>query len=176
MVANEKTILTDAANHKGKSGHLTLTDHRLLFEHVAGFFTKQTYSTLDLPLERILNVYVTGTFKKVLVVTAKPGPTGSFPPRLEFSLSNPENWIKLITTTSQQRVKEIEKNANPHTFDFAALKLCLEKGGVILQTLKCPECGGPITLPAEGNQVNCQYCGKTILAIDLFKRLSSLSS
>jgi len=68
MIANEKTVLTDAANHKGKNGHLTLTDHRLLFEHVAGFFTKQTYSTLDLPLERILNVYVTGTFKKVFII------------------------------------------------------------------------------------------------------------
>jgi DNA-directed RNA polymerase subunit RPC12/RpoP len=50
----------------------------------------------------------------------------------------------------------------------------MEKGGLVLQKTKCPECGAPITIPTSGNQTVCQHCGSTIMAQDIFEKIKSL--
>jgi DNA-directed RNA polymerase subunit RPC12/RpoP len=58
--------------------------------------------------------------------------------------------------------------------DFSFLRDYILKGGLALQTVKCPECGGPLKLPENGNQTTCEHCNRTIYAEDIFKRVKDL--
>lgn len=58
--------------------------------------------------------------------------------------------------------------------DFSFLKTYMEKGGIVMQVLKCPECGGTVEFPKSGNETKCSHCGKTIYAQDVFEKLKSL--
>ncbi len=55
--------------------------------------------------------------------------------------------------------------------DFSFLKEQLGKGGLVVQTIKCPTCGANVKLPQEGNTTKCEYCHSTIYAADLFEKL-----
>lgn len=78
----------------------------------------------------------------------------------------------------QTRREELETQKRKErvqiVFDFSMLKEYMEKGGLILQKTKCPECNAPIPIPTSGNQIVCQHCGSTILAQDLFEKIKSL--
>jgi ribosomal protein S27AE len=58
--------------------------------------------------------------------------------------------------------------------DFSALKEQMAKGGLVVQTIKCPTCGANVDLPAKGNTIKCQYCQSTIYAADLFEKLKEM--
>ena len=51
----------------------------------------------------------------------------------------------------------------------------MERGGLILETVKCPECGAPVKLPEVGNYVVCEHCGNTIYAQDIFEKVKELT-
>jgi len=76
------------------------------------------------------------------------------------------------------RRKEIEaekKKERLHVMlDFSFLKTYMEKGGIIMQVLKCPECGATIEFPKSGTETTCSHCGKTIYAQDIFEKVKSL--
>ncbi len=55
--------------------------------------------------------------------------------------------------------------------DFSSLKEQMAKGGLVVQTIKCPTCGASVDLPSNGNTTKCQYCQSTIYAADLFEKL-----
>jgi hypothetical protein len=67
--------------------------------------------------------------------------------------------------------KQVNFNLN---MDFTWLRTEMEKGGLVLSTVKCPQCGGRLELPATGDLVNCKYCGSTIRATDVFDKLRTL--
>ena len=175
---DEKTILVETARHKDTFGNLFLTNKRLIFEHVSGLFSKRVYVTLDLPLEGISNVSVEGTFKKKVVVHAKKGFVSSFPIHLEFIVKDPLQWQSKIMSSFKARIESIEAEKKREriqiVIDFSALKTFMEKGGLVLQQIKCPECGAHIKLPSSGNQTTCEHCGSTILAHDIFEKIKSL--
>jgi len=175
---DEKTILVETARHKDTFGNLFLTNKRLIFEHVSGLFSKRVYVTLDLPLEGISDVSVEGTFKKKVVVHAKKGFVSSFPIHLEFIVNDPLQWQSKIMSSFKARIESIEAEKKREkvqiVIDFSALKTCMEKGGLVLQQIKCPECGAHIKLPPSGNQTTCEHCGSTILAYDIFEKIKSL--
>ena len=175
---DEKTILVETARHKDTFGNLFLTNKRLIFEHVSGLFSKRVYVTLDLPLEGISNVSVEGTFKKKVVVHAKKGFVSSFPIHLEFIVKDPSQWQSKIMSSFKARIESIEAEKKREriqiVIDFSALKTFMEKGGLVLQQIKCPECGAPIKLPPSGNQTTCEHCGNTILAHDIFEKIKTL--
>jgi ribosomal protein S27E len=50
----------------------------------------------------------------------------------------------------------------------------MEKDGLFMQVLKCPECGGTVEFPQSGNQAKCSHCGKTIYAEDIFEKIRKL--
>jgi len=69
-----------------------------------------------------------------------------------------------------------QKMKKPIVLDFSALKSVMEKGGIVLTTLSCPKCNGPIKMPDVGHETVCQYCGGTVYAQDVFKKLKTLLS
>jgi hypothetical protein len=175
---DEKTIATEDANHKGASGKLTLTNKRLVFEHASGILSKRNYTTLNLPLDGIENFSVEGAFMKKLAVYAKKGYVGSFPMRLEFSVREPNQWQYLVSSALNARIETIETERKRErvqiVLDFTALKEYMGRGGLALQTTRCPECGAPLRLPESGNQIQCQHCGNTLQAQDIFEKIKSL--
>jgi len=83
-----------------------------------------------------------------------------------------------VTSSVKARIESIETEKKRErvqiVLDFSALKEYMEKGVLVLQKMKCPECGGPIKLPQSGNQTTCEHCGSTIYAQDIFEKIKSL--
>lgn len=172
---DEKTILVEKAKHKGATGKLFLTDKRIIFEHTSGIISKRAYVTLDLPLEGVHNITVEGLAIKHLTVYAKKDFIGTFPTKLDFSVAGPNLWHEKMTFALRTRLGKIDNREKlAALLDFGALKDFMTKGGLLLQTVKCPECGAPIRLPQSGNNTTCTHCGNTILAQDVFEKIKSL--
>jgi hypothetical protein len=175
---NEKTLLVETARHNSVFGNLFLTNKRIVFEHMSGVFSRQVYVTLDLPLEGVNNVLIQGTFGKRLVVATKPGFVSSFPVRLDFLVKDPALWQNQIMSAMRTKLEKIENEKTRErvqlVLDFSGLKDYMTKGGLVLQTMKCPECGAPLKLPESGNQTKCEHCGNTILAQDIFEKIKNL--
>jgi DNA-directed RNA polymerase subunit RPC12/RpoP len=83
-----------------------------------------------------------------------------------------------IMNCCQKRKEELEDEKKKErvqiVIDFSMLKEYMEKGGLVLQKTKCPECNAPIPIPTTGNRVVCQHCGSTILAQDIFEKIKSI--
>ena len=60
--------------------------------------------------------------------------------------------------------------------DFARIIEAARGRGIILDKVECPHCGGAITLPASGERIKCQYCGKTVYATSIFDKLKDILS
>jgi hypothetical protein len=67
--------------------------------------------------------------------------------------------------------KQVNLNVN---LDFSWLRGEMDKGGLVLSMVKCPQCGSSLELPQTGSLVKCQYCGSTIRATDVFDKLKGL--
>jgi hypothetical protein len=162
----EKIVIVENARHKGVYGELYLSNKRLIFQHTSGILTKRAYVTLDLPLEGIQNVAIEGTLIKHLTVYAKKGFVGSFPAKLDFSVNSPDLWHEKLMYAMNIRLGTIDRKEKLEALlDFGALKDFMLKGGLVLQSVKCPE---------SGNQTTCDHCGNTILARDIFEKIRSL--
>ena len=89
-----------------------------------------------------------------------------------------EMFKPIIEKAVEIRKKEIEaekKKERLHVMlDFSFLKTYMEKGGLIMQVLKCPHCSGTIDFPESGTQIKCTYCNNTIYAQDIFEKVKSL--
>ncbi len=59
--------------------------------------------------------------------------------------------------------------------DFARIIEAARGRGIVLDTVECPNCKGSLSLPREGDNFQCQYCGKLIHATDIFEKLSVLA-
>lgn len=84
----------------------------------------------------------------------------------------------LIEAALKMRAEEIEaekrKDKMLIMLDFSFLKNIMEKGGLTMQVIKCPECGAPIDFPKKGNETKCCHCGKSIYAQDVFEKVKGL--
>jgi LSD1 subclass zinc finger protein len=58
--------------------------------------------------------------------------------------------------------------------DFSFLKQYMEKGGMVIQTFKCSNCGAPIQIPETGNSVNCTHCQTPQHVDDIFKKIQQI--
>jgi uncharacterized membrane protein/ribosomal protein S27AE len=72
---------------------------------------------------------------------------------------------------SQVHEAKIHPTIRQIVIDFASIIQVAHGRGVILETIQCPNCNGTVSLPKEGDTFQCQYCGKTIHAIDIFDKL-----
>jgi DNA-directed RNA polymerase subunit RPC12/RpoP len=175
---DERTVFVETCRHKDVFGNLFLTNKRLIFEHESGIFTKRVYVTLDLSLEGVSSVSIEGRLGKKLVVNAKKGFVSNFPVRLDFTVKDPVQWQSRIENASKAKIESIEAERRKEriqvVLDFGALKDYMFRGALVLQTMKCPECGAPIRMPDMGNQTKCEHCGHTILAQDIFDKIRRL--
>jgi len=97
VLAGENTKFYDT------EGYLTLTNRRLIFDYKPRGLGKKRYTSVDIPLEGVADVFVEGVRKKHLVVITKPGSFGKdVAGRLEFSVRDPYLW--------QKRLVEIRKS------------------------------------------------------------------
>ena len=55
--------------------------------------------------------------------------------------------------------------------DFARILEAARGRGIILDTIECPSCKASISLPGSGDTFQCEYCGKSIRATDIFEKL-----
>jgi len=89
-----------------------------------------------------------------------------------------ELFKPMIENAIEIRRKEIDtekKKERIHVMlDFSFLKTYMEKGGLVMKVLKCPECGATIEFPKSGTQTKCSHCGNTIYAQDIFEKIKSL--
>jgi hypothetical protein len=60
--------------------------------------------------------------------------------------------------------------------DFSSIRDTLSKGGIVMSSFKCPQCGGALDLPETGKQTTCKYCGASIKPIDIFDKIKSIVS
>lgn len=65
-----------------------------------------------------------------------------------------------------------------HTrIDFGRLLRALKKKGIILKTIECPNCSGILKIsevPKKEEVLECKYCGKSTLAINLFEKFKEI--
>jgi len=92
--------------------------------------------------------------------------------------ANLEELRRWMNQRIQEKIKLVEERARSEKvqvlLDFNLLKSQMERGGIVLQALKCPNCGAKVDLPEYGHAVKCGHCGSSIVAQDIFDRLKSL--
>ena len=164
-------------------GALLLTSRRLIWlerRQIGVWKPQMTYQVaLDMPLENIKGILAEsgdcGTWasaKKVSIVTNDGENT--------FNLQSAfqELLRPMIESAIKMRIDENEaekKREKIHVMlDFSFLKSVMEKGGLVMQVLKCPECGATVDFPKTGNETKCVHCGKTIYAQDVFEKVKGL--
>lgn len=159
-----------------KNGFLVLTNHRLLFLEEHGVFGKSYHQVLTIPLMKVGGISMGGMLSPFVSI-ADDVETHIFHVygmgKNEF-----EPFRAVITDECKKIREEIEEAKKKErvqiVLDFSSLREYMEKGGLVLQKTKCPECGAPIALPATGNQTKCDHCGSIMYAQDVFEKVKSL--
>jgi len=159
-----------------KNGFLVLTNQRLLFLEEHGVFGKSYHQVLAIPLMKVGGISIGGMLSPFVSI-ADDFQTYTF--HLSgVGKSEFEPFRQLIVEQCQKRREELEAERKRErvqvVLDFSALKEYMEKGGLVLQKTKCPECGAPMALPTTGNQTKCEHCGSTVYAQDIFEKVKSL--
>lgn len=159
-----------------KNGYLVLTNQRLLFLEEHGVFGKSYHQVLAVPLLNIQGISMGGLLVPFISVADDMG--SHMFHVVGVGKNNFEPFRQLVMDNCRKRREEIEAEKRKErvqvVLDFSSLKEYMAKGGLVLQTTKCPECGGPIPLPTTGNQTKCGHCGNTIYAQDIFEKIKSL--
>jgi hypothetical protein len=159
-----------------KKGLLALTNQRFVFLEEHGVFGKSYHQALTLNLTDVNGVSMGGKFNPFVSIAA--GKETNVFHLNQVGNGEFEQFRRLIAETSTNRKAEVEaENKKEHVqivIDFSTLREYMQKGGLVLQKTKCPECGGPIAIPTAGNQTICEHCGSTVLAQDIFEKLKDL--
>jgi ribosomal protein S27AE len=166
-----------------QTGALLLTSRRLIWleRRQTGLWKRQiNYQVaIDMPLESVKSV------------SAESGDSGDWekPRKVSIVSDDGEKTFSLqgafqellrpmVEDAFKQRREEMEaekKRDKVHVMlDFSFLKSIMEKGGLMMQVLKCPECGASVEFPKSGNETVCTHCGKTIYAQDIFEKVKGL--
>ncbi|ABL78774.1 TFIIB-type zinc ribbon-containing protein [Thermofilum pendens] len=151
-----------------------LTGKRLIIEGVAErpFENQRLEVHESILLEQIVGVKVLkekSPIPELLVTTKLRGYWSRF--RLE--IPGAQTWRDEITRLRAERVRSLEKREKP-AVDFSSIRDILERGGVVVYTVKCPVCGAPLKLPETGRETKCSYCGATVYAEDVLGKLKEL--
>lgn len=174
-----------------ESGYLILTDQRMVFLRMQGMLSKTYNTTLTLPFEHVHGASAKEglTLNKSLTVSAEqPGGIRDIVFR-HLSLVDPislkstaplapSSAQRIINALVQNRLyavaEERRRERIQYVLDFSFLKAEMEKGGVVVQTIKCPACGAGLELPSAGSSTRCTYCGNPVLAQDVFNKMKGI--
>ena len=134
----EEVLAGENTKFYNTHGYLSLTNKRLIFEYKPHRFEERSYTSVDMELEGISDVFVEGVVRKKLVVIARTGSFGKdVSGRLEFSVRDPYSW--------QRRLIEIRKSIPDTQTDMpSAGWLCPVCATLNLSDLLlCSRCGNP---------------------------------
>jgi len=178
MEANERELTRTSARLRGTNGTFILTSQRVLFEHSSGLVSRRAFTVLDVSLMAVKEVKIERGFAKSKLVLIVQGEGYSGVPRIEIEVSTADNLASMISAQISSRRIEIEeekrKSRIQYVVDFSFLKAQMERGGISLQSIKCPSCGASVELPAQGSFFKCAYCGNLIQSQDVFERMKGL--
>lgn len=149
-----------------------LTEKRLVIEGEAERFFEKLEVHESIPLEQIVSVKVLKEKSPVpeLLVTTK---LRGYWSRFRLEIPGAQTWRDEIARLRAERVRSLEKRGRP-AVDFSSIRDILERGGVVVYTVKCPVCGAPLKLPETGRETKCSYCGATVYAEDVLSKLKEL--
>lgn len=158
-------------------GYLVLTTQRLAFVKERGVFGKSFHIDLSFPIDNLSGLSMGGLVMKYVSMTDSSG-------EHVFHVSGVGNETQFASFRAliqdqllkRQQAIEAEKRRDriQITLDFGFLRDYMSKGGLSLQVVKCPQCGGPMSLPKEGSQVVCEHCGSTVFAQDIMEKVKQL--
>jgi len=166
-----------------KEGSLVLTNQRLLVIQTEGerdssgriVRTVPVELTQEIPLELIQAVadiksYFFNPYKTDMQISTKEKVNV-----FREVLSLPESpFSDQIKRQMMIRRRELEAKKPSIVIDFSFLQTYIEKGGIVLTTLKCPHCSASIKMPKGGAETVCEHCGSTVYAQDIFEKVKKL--
>ena len=173
------------------SGFLILTNRRLAFISSKGLLSNSYSVALAINYEDILGIdcggsnhairiSYRGSYNEPAVLCDFMEPRELTADALTVSVTSvPSLDVKeMLSQRIAARLKEIDderkKAPTQIIIDFNSLKSILEKGGILVQSMKCPTCGANIGIPEAGAIIKCEYCGTSVKAIDLLERIKEL--
>ena len=158
-------------------GFLVLTNQRMAFIQERGIFGKSYHLEFAILLEQLEGLSMGGLVMKYVSLSDSNGErvmhVHGVGNEVEFS-----GFRSLVQDQVSERQEAIEaakrRDRVQIVLDFGFLRDYMSRGGLSLQVVKCPQCGAPISLPAEGSQVVCTHCGSTIFAQDIMEKVREL--
>lgn len=158
-------------------GYFILTTHRLVFVKERGVFGKSYHIDLSFSLEDLRGLSMGGLVMKYVSMSDSNRES-------VFHISGVGNETEFgsfkQSIRSQQAARrqaieaEKRKDRIQIIMDFSFLRDYMNKGGLSLQVVKCPQCGASISLPTQGDEVKCEHCGSTIFAQDVMEKIKQL--
>jgi len=159
-----------------KNGVLILTNQRIVWVEKRGIFGKSFHTIFEMPLEHLKGISMGGAIIKYVSITDAEC-EHTFHLR-GIGSREVESFKRIVFEQVEARKRYLEAEKRKERvhilIDFSFIKSYIEKGGLVMQTFKCPECGAPVKLPESGNQVICSHCGSTIYAQDIFEKVKAL--
>lgn len=166
-------------------GSLVLTTQRLLWldkELVVKGILRVERRTIyhlvhSLLLESLLQVLSSpfSAYSETVEIIERDGKKYSF--RLDRMQDYPSCKPLIMQAIGERREKiESEKRRErvQLVLDFSSLKNYMEKGGLVMQTFRCPNCSAPVEFPEKGKTAKCDHCGSKIYARDIFEKIKEL--
>ncbi|MGD0318637.1 MAG: hypothetical protein ABSB56_02935 [Nitrososphaerales archaeon] len=180
LSSSEKVKLAEEASlvisaKLGNTGQFILTTERIVFKAGARVTGRLLTSIVGVGVES--NLLFMGQFCEVLKVSYGPSSKDLFILHSRVASHSTQVVAKAIQELrSQADHRERLRSACVQiVFDFSMIRDYLDKGGLLVSAVKCPQCGGAVDLPKEGNLVKCRYCGSAVYAQDILQRLKELA-
>lgn len=162
-------------------GFMVVTNQRVIVVCKNGMFSRSHNMSYSANLEDITSIAMgkAGWVDTLMIMQTGQGiefsDLNSFKPSIRAlfpifnnAISQRKNQIRL------EQEKERAKERVQIVLDFSALKDVMSKGGMVMTTYKCPNCGGKLELPESGQVLNCKYCGVPIKPVDVFDKIKDL--
>lgn len=159
-----------------KPGYLVVTSKKVVFMEERGLFHPSYYLDCAIELESIGGIAMGGMLMKYVSIG---GTTGENKYHLDgIDEKTFPGFRDTILNQIQTRKEDIEKERTrtdvQAMLDFSILRDYMTKGGISVQSIKCPQCKAPLTMPENGSFVKCTYCGSTVYASDIMDRVKQL--
>jgi len=171
-------------------GYLVISSQRVLFVMPSGAIRKSYSAVIEVEFENIKGItFKDGMLtKRLMIGHVKNGGTCSLVindlrelregTNKPGGYANPQSAQQELNQLVQGRLHEIEQEKQrariQYVLDFSFLRAEMEKGGVVVQTIRCPSCGAGISLPSTGTSARCPYCGSVVYAHDVFEKMKGM--
>ena len=187
---NRRIIVPGGQRNQIEPGFLIASNQRIIFIKASGLFSKAYSVNEVICYENVGGVsYSDGILNKVISINDQQGGEAKSLKLIALfevnsvtlektkpaSLQSIQELLTHFANNRQQEIdEEKKKDRIQYVLDFSFLKKEMEKGGLVVQTIKCPSCSAGISIPAAGNNMKCPYCGSMVYAQDVFDKMKAL--